>query len=150
MAKKIIVAGLGHGGIAAAAILAESGYDVTVYEKQSEGTLGYDWTDIFAPKALKIAEMDMPDEDKFEYKEDMTFVAPNGAKLRQHVPEDELEIKMERKDIYDHFIKTPLTRALKSFTTARCKSRLCSATVLSVSARQRAISLPILSSTPAV
>ena len=36
MSTKIIVAGGGHGGIAAAAILAESGYDVTVYEKQSE------------------------------------------------------------------------------------------------------------------
>ena len=113
MAKKIIVAGLGHGGIAAAAILAESGYDVTVYEKQSEGTLGYDWTDIFAPKALEIAEIGMPDEDRFEYKEDMTFVAPGGARLHQHVPEDELEIKMERKDIYDHLIKNAVDKGVK-------------------------------------
>ncbi len=114
MAKRIIVAGLGHGGIAAAAILAESGYDVTVYEMKSEGKLGYDWTDIFSPKALKIAEMDMPDEDKFEYKEDMTFVAPNGVdKLYQHVPQDELEIKMERTDIYDHFIKNAIDKGVK-------------------------------------
>ena len=49
MGKKIIVAGLGHGGIAAAAMLAKRGFDVTGYEKKSEGTLGYDWTDIFAP-----------------------------------------------------------------------------------------------------
>ena len=31
MGKNIIVAGLGHGGIAAAALLAKAGYDVTVY-----------------------------------------------------------------------------------------------------------------------
>lgn len=106
MGKKIIVAGLGHGGIAAAALLAKDGYDVTVYEKKKEGTLGYDWTDIFAPGSLKIAGMDMPDEDKFEYKEDMTFFGPTSENsLRQHVPKDELEIKMERKDIYAHFIK---------------------------------------------
>ena len=33
MGKKIIVAGAGHGGIAAGALLAKNGFDVTVYEK---------------------------------------------------------------------------------------------------------------------
>ncbi len=106
MGKKIIVAGLGHGGIAAAAILASEGYDVTVYEQKKEGTLGYDWTDIFAPNALGIAGIPMPPEDKYEFKEDMTFYGPSErVGLRQHVPEDDLEIKMERRDIYDHLIR---------------------------------------------
>ena len=114
MSKKIIVAGLGHGGIAAAAMLADAGYDVTVYEKSAEGTLGYDWTDIFDPKALKIAKIPMPDEDKYEYKEDMTFVSSNGfSKLHQHVPEKELEIKMERKDIYDLLISNAVEKGVK-------------------------------------
>lgn len=114
MGKKIVVAGLGHGGIAAAALLARAGYDVTVYEKKKEGTLGYDWTDIFAPDSLRIAGMDMPDEDKYEYKEDMTFFGPTSKKsLRQHIPEDKLEIKMERSDIYDHFIKHALDCGVK-------------------------------------
>ena len=105
MCKKIIVAGLGHGGIAAAALLAKKGFDVTVYEKKSEGTLGYDWTDIFAPDALSIAGIPMPDDDKYEYKENMTFFAPTAKRsLEQRVPKDELEIKMERKDIYAHLI----------------------------------------------
>lgn len=109
MGKKIIVAGLGHGGIAAAAQLAKAGFDVTVYEKKKEGTLGHDWTDIFAPDALGIAGMDMPPEDKYEYKEDMTFFGPTSKKsLRQHVPENQLEIKMERRDIYEHFINHAL------------------------------------------
>ena len=112
--KKIIVAGLGHGGISAAAILAEAGFDVTVYEAKKEGTLGYDWTDIFAPNALEIAGIPMPPEDKFEYKEDMTFFAPTCKKgLRQHVPQDQLEIKMERRDIYDHFINHALSKGVK-------------------------------------
>lgn len=105
MGRKIIVAGLGHGGIAAAALLAKRGFDVTVYEKKSEGTLGYDWTDIFAPGALAIAEIPMPPEDKYEYKEHMTFFAPTAKRsLTQRVPDDKLEIKMERKDIYAHLI----------------------------------------------
>ncbi len=114
MGKKIIVAGLGHGGIAAAALIAKAGFDVTVYEQKSEGTLGYDWTDIFAPGALKIAGMEMPPADKFEYKEDMTFFGPSMTKgLRQHVPEDKLEIKMERRDIYEHFINHALECGVK-------------------------------------
>lgn len=114
MSKKIIVAGLGHGGIAAAAILADAGYDVTVYEKSKEGTLGYDWTDIFDPKALKIAKVPMPEYDKYEYKEDMTFVAPDGtSKLYQHVPAKELEIKMERTDIYDLLINNAVDKGVK-------------------------------------
>ena len=114
MGKNIIVAGLGHGGIAAAALLAKAGYDVTVYEKKKEGTLGYDWTDIFAPDALTAAEIDMPDEDKYEYKEDMTFFGPTSTKsLHQHVPENQREIKMERSDIYDHLIKNALKYGVK-------------------------------------
>ena len=112
--KKIIVAGLGHGGISAAAILAKNGYDVTVYEKKKEGTLGYDWTDIFAPAALDYAGIPMPPEDKFEYKEDMTFFAPTCPKgLKQHVPMEQREIKMERRDIYEHLINHALGCGVK-------------------------------------
>ncbi len=114
MGKKIIVAGLGHGGIAVAAILARAGFDVTVYEQKKEGTLGYDWTDIFAPDALAVAGMPMPPKDKFEYKEDMTFFGPSmKTGLRQHVPQEKLEIKMERRDIYAHFIKHALECGVK-------------------------------------
>lgn len=106
MRGKIIVAGMGHGGLAAAGILAKNGYDVTVYEKKSEGALGYDWTDIFDPKALAAAELPMPPENLYTYKEDMTFFNPAmTVGLRQHVPADQREIKMERRDIYDLLIR---------------------------------------------
>lgn len=114
MSKKIIVAGLGHGGIAAAALLAKNGFDVTVYEKKAEGTLGYDWTDIFAPKALEAAGIPMPPEDKYEYKEDMTFFGPTSSvSLKQHVAPDKREIKMERRDIYEHLINHALSCGVK-------------------------------------
>lgn len=102
---KIIVAGGGHGGICAGAILSKAGFDVTVYEKNSRENMGYDWTDIFDPKALAAAGLPMPPEDKFEYKTDMTFYSPaERTPIRQRVPESELEIKMERRDIYDLII----------------------------------------------
>ena len=102
---RIIVAGGGHGGIGAAALLAKSGYDVTVYEKNARADMGYDWTDIFDKKGLFAVGLDLPAKEKYAFKNDMTFVCPSGEhKLRQHTPEDQLEIQMERKDIYDMLI----------------------------------------------
>lgn len=105
MGKTILVAGAGHGGLAVAADLARKGYDVTVFEKKAEKDLGYDWTDIFAPDALIAGGIPYPSRSMYSYKENMTFFPPAQAvALRQHVPEKELEIKMERRDIYKHFI----------------------------------------------
>lgn len=123
MAKNIIVAGLGHGGIAAAAILARNGFKVTVYEAKKEGALGYDWTDIFDPKALAVAGVPMPHESLFEYKEDMTFCGPgSNKKLLQHVPENELEIKMERSDIYKLLVDNALDAGVKIVYECKVKA----------------------------
>jgi len=114
MSKKIVVAGGGHGGIAVASILSRNGFDVTVYEKNSRENMGYDWTDIFDPKALAKAEIPMPDKNLFEYKENMTFYSSDEkTPIRQQVPENELEIKMERKDIYDLLISNAEKNGVK-------------------------------------
>lgn len=103
--KKIIIAGGGHGGIGAAALLAKNGFDVTVYEKNSRENMGYDWTDIFDKKGLFAIGLGLPDDDKYALKNNMTFFSPSlGTRLKQHTPEDELEIQMERRDIYDMLI----------------------------------------------
>ena len=105
MSAKIIVAGGGHGGIAAAALMAKNGLDVTVYEKNSADNMGYDWTDIFAPDALELIGLGLPPENLFEYKTDMTFYSTNEKfSINQDVPPDALEIKMERRDIYKFII----------------------------------------------
>lgn len=114
MSTKIIVAGGGHGGIAAAALMAKSGLDVTVYEKNSSDDMGYDWTDIFAPDALKVIGLDLPDEALFEYKTDMTFYSTNEKiSISQNVPMDEREIKMERSDIYKLIIDYAVSCGVK-------------------------------------
>lgn len=44
------------------------------------------------------AGLPMPDQKLYTYKEDMTFVNPSmTVRLRQHVPQDKREIKMERR-----------------------------------------------------
>ncbi len=105
MSKKIIVAGGGHGGIAAGMRLARRGFDVTVYERHSREDMGYDWTDIFDRKGFTCLGIPMPDKSLYRLKHDMTFYSPSmDTPLTQSVPEDQLEIQMERKEIYNHLI----------------------------------------------
>ena len=106
MGNRIIVAGGGHGGIAAAMLLAKRGYDVTVYEKNAKGKMGYDWTDIFDRKGWSAVGIPMPDESKYKLKQDMTFYGPAmETALTQHTEEAKKEIQMERSDIYAHLIE---------------------------------------------
>ncbi|MBE6827870.1 MAG: NAD(P)/FAD-dependent oxidoreductase [Ruminococcaceae bacterium] len=112
--KKIIVAGGGHGGIAAASILAKNGYDVTVYEKHKRDGMGYDWTDIFNRHGLEAAQLPMPDKDKYEIKGDVIFYGPSGnTAFVQRSPKNQPEIKMERRDIYNLLIENAEKNGVK-------------------------------------
>lgn len=105
MSKKIIVAGAGHGGLATAMLLAKEGFDVTVYEKNSRESMGHDWTDAFDRKSFAAIGLPMPDESLYYLKHDITFYGPaERTALQQSIPEDELEINMERKDLYDYLL----------------------------------------------
>lgn len=103
--RKVIVAGAGHGGIATASVLARRGFDVTVCERNQEGKLGYDWTDIFDMRSITYAGLKMPPADKFELKGDVTFYGPSeNTAFVQRSPQNQHEIKMERSDIYEMLI----------------------------------------------
>ena len=106
MGNKIIVAGGGHGGITAGMLLAKHGYDVTVYEKNSRENMGHDWTDIFDKKGFTVLGLDLPDKSLYNLKHDMTFYGPAmETALHQNTPVDQLEIQMERRDIYNYIIE---------------------------------------------
>lgn len=74
--KKIIVAGAGHGGLSAAAILAKNGYDVTVYEKQTPDTIGHDWHDAMDIPAFRFADIPIPPEECFKRGLHMCYYNP--------------------------------------------------------------------------
>lgn len=114
MGNKIIVAGGGHGGIATAMLLAQKGYDVTVYERHKEAEMGYDWTDIFDKKALLAIGLKIPDKSLYKLKNDMTFYGP-GMKtaLTQNTEDDKKEIQMERSEIYKYLISHAVKTGVK-------------------------------------
>ena len=114
MGNKIIVAGGGHGGITAGMLLAKHGYDVIVYEKNSRENMGHDWTDIFDKKGFTALGLPLPDKSLWNLKHDMTFYGPAmETALHQNTPVDQLEIQMERRDIYNYIIENAENAGVK-------------------------------------
>mgnify|MGYP004613186651 FL=1 len=75
---KIIVAGAGHGGLAAAAELAKAGYDVSVYEAKKRNELGHDWEDRFSfDLLLSAVNADKLPDSAWRYRGDCAFVSPD-------------------------------------------------------------------------
>ena len=106
MGKRILVAGAGHGGLAAAAQLAKAGFDVTVLERHEKENLGYDWFDALNPAVFSMVGLPHPEEAgiPWKWRADVTYYGPHTApehKIPQRFtkPED-IEIIMERRDIY--------------------------------------------------
>ena len=79
---RILIAGAGHGGLAAGAILAKAGHSVTVVEQKARDQLGHDWEDRFTFSVLTgllgITENDLPPAI-WRDRGDCTFVSPDGA-----------------------------------------------------------------------
>ncbi|MCR5485392.1 MAG: NAD(P)/FAD-dependent oxidoreductase [Clostridiales bacterium] len=105
--KKIIVAGAGHGGIAAAYNLAKKGYDVTVYDRvQKEEDLGHEWQDFFHKDALTDSGFPAC-EVGMVHRVPISFYGPDKdvPPIGQTVKDDEFEMHMYRKDLYAHILK---------------------------------------------
>ena len=103
---KILVAGAGHGGLAAAGLLAKQGHSVTVFEREGEAMLGHDWTDIFNLACFSEAGIPLPPAHEYEPACEMTFFNPACTMaIRAYTPmEKSTESKMERRDILRHLI----------------------------------------------
>ena len=74
--KNILVAGAGHGGLSAAALLAKNGYTVTVIEKENRSSIGHDWHDAMDIPAFRFADIPVPDEKDFHRGLHMCYFNP--------------------------------------------------------------------------
>ena len=102
---KILIAGAGHGGLAAAGLLARYGHDVTVFEKNPEENLGYDWTDIFNLRCFGEADIPLPPAGTYHGVPDFTFRNPaRTVSVTGRIPLHLTESGMERRDLLRHLI----------------------------------------------
>ncbi|MBQ7596792.1 MAG: NAD(P)/FAD-dependent oxidoreductase [Clostridia bacterium] len=107
MGKNIIIAGAGHGGLTAAYHLAKSGYSVTVYERAVQaGELGYPWEDFFDARTFDEADIPAPETGMIP-KVPISFYGPDPdvEPIRQTFESGEVEMHMNRKELYAHLIK---------------------------------------------
>ena len=103
---QILVAGAGHGGLAAAGLLAQKGHDVTVFERSPEYHLGYDWTDIFNMRCFGEAGIPLPQPGTYHHVPDFTFHNPAcTASVTAVIPEGLSEMGIERRDLLRHLIQ---------------------------------------------
>ena len=105
MNKKIIVAGAGHGGVTAAAILAKKGFDVTVYEKKDRENPGFDWHDTFRINCFDDAGIPRPPENNCKKSFPLSFTNPSKT-VRISLPDtnDGTNCSVDRKYLISYLI----------------------------------------------
>ncbi len=104
--NKIIIIGAGHGGLQVGKVLAENGFDVTVFEKNSVENIGYDWCDDVEPSVFDELSIPLP---KGTCRPDaLSFVAPfSNEPLFVYSKKETREWHIDRRD----FLKLLIERA---------------------------------------
>ena len=116
---RILIAGAGHGGLVAGAMLAKAGHEVTLLEQKPREALGHDWEDRFTFSVLAeapgIPEDALP-QDVWRVRGDCTFISPDGrTRVNVHYPPENAQRVMWR---------VPLVRMLLDHAEAcgvRCR-----------------------------
>ncbi len=114
MSKKIIVAGAGHGGLVAAAYLAQQGYETEIFEQKKREELGYDWHDTIGRDTFDIAGITEYDRSRMTLRRDSTFYAPSlKTPVSYDINPERAALEIERKDMYDYLIKNAECKGAK-------------------------------------
>ncbi len=101
---KIIFIGAGMATLVAAYELAKGGADVTIFEKETEESVSYDWHDDVNGRVFEKFGLPMP--ERYFTKRNWTFYPPSekvGVTL--NIPESELDLSIERRPLAIQYIK---------------------------------------------
>lgn len=101
----ILVAGAGHGGLAAAALLARAGHDVTVFEAQSEDAIGYDWCDCVRLSCFDRTGLRRPPQDALTPMQAISYFNPRKSVcIRTKASDPAVSFVIDRKLLAHHLI----------------------------------------------
>lgn len=124
--KKIIVAGAGHGGISAAAALAQAGFDVTVIEKNRRISLGYDWHDCISKKLLTSAGFPDLDEKDYLPMPNQTYINPSKTVQVSVYKKSNANLALvDRKVLLNHIISFAEKQGVKFVFEAEVSGPIC-------------------------
>ena len=102
---KIVVAGGGHGGLAAAALLARKGFDVTVFEAQAEEAMGYDWCDCIRMSCFDRTGLERPNDEWLTPMKAISYYNPRKSVcIRTGTQDSSVSFVIERKLLLRHLI----------------------------------------------
>ncbi len=115
MKRKIIIAGAGHGGLVCGALLAEQGFDVTVYEKNGKKEVGHDWMDVFPLSCFTDAGIPLPPRSKCERSHSICYTNPNKT-VKIQMPEKNsgsVNSVLDRKYLINYLIRFAAKKGVK-------------------------------------
>ena len=105
MNNKIIVVGADYAGLTAAALIADKGFDVTLYEKRAESQLDNNTVETLNPDMLALTGIGLPPNDKWLSCDDPVIYCPSLSKeFHRTVPEKKKDIKIDSKDLFEHIL----------------------------------------------
>ncbi|MBQ8210731.1 MAG: NAD(P)/FAD-dependent oxidoreductase [Clostridia bacterium] len=114
MNRKIVVAGAGHGGVVAAAKLAEKGYDVTVFEKKCRKDVGFDWHDTFRITCFADADIPLPPEENYSRSFSLAFTNPaKTVMITAPDTNDGTNCSMDRRYLINYLINYAESKGVK-------------------------------------
>lgn len=126
MARKVIIAGAGHGGLVAAAYLAEKeGYIVELYEAAKKEDLGHDWHDTMKNNTFERAGIKEFDKKDIEFRKESTFLAPSlRTPIAFDIDKDMREIEIDRKVLYKYLINNAIEKGVHMYYSTRVDAPL--------------------------
>ncbi|HHU43367.1 MAG: NAD(P)/FAD-dependent oxidoreductase [Bacillota bacterium] len=102
--SKIVIIGAGIGGLIAAAELGKAGYEVSLYEKEKEDLLSYDWHDDVAPQIFKDLDLPLPDKEHYHPKSDWSFVIPKAKNILFVPIKGERDLSIHRRALSKYLV----------------------------------------------
>ncbi len=100
--KKVVVIGLGHGGLVAAQKLAKAGFDVAILEKKAKEEIGYPWEDDIRFDIFSRINIPAPPEELYCQKTQRCFIAPDLSALPLPKGKPMEDISISRKGLLAH------------------------------------------------
>ncbi|MDD6807418.1 MAG: NAD(P)/FAD-dependent oxidoreductase [Oscillospiraceae bacterium] len=101
--SRVLVIGMGQGGMIAAYYLAKNGYKVDIFEKEKKGKVSYPWYDDITFNIFQKVGIPAPDQKYYTQKSKWLFVSPDEKNSLAVPPMPPMvEVSVSRRGLNEH------------------------------------------------